>query len=108
MLQSREVGYRGQAPARSSPTRSRPRAGRRARASRLRGAPPRLVLRADHPELYTPEKVNPAFPSVSGQGDPDGALAAAAASIDATYSTPAFHNNPMEPHATVAVWEPAG
>jgi xanthine dehydrogenase YagR molybdenum-binding subunit len=25
--------------------------------------------------------------------------------VDATYHTPAFHNHPMEPHATVAVWE---
>ena len=31
-----------------------------------------VILRADHPELYTPEKVNPAFPSETGQGDPDG------------------------------------
>ena len=25
--------------------------------------------------------------------------------VDATYTTPAEHNNPMEPHATLAVWE---
>ena len=25
--------------------------------------------------------------------------------IDAVYETPAFHNNPMEPHATTAMWE---
>ena len=67
-----------------------------------------VILRADHPELYAPEKVNPAFPNETGQGDPDGALAAAAVSVDATYTTPAFHNNPMEPHATVAVWEHGG
>jgi len=67
-----------------------------------------VILRADHPELYAPEKVNPAFPNETGQGDPDAALAAAAVSVDVTYSTPAFHNNPMEPHATVAVWEDGG
>jgi xanthine dehydrogenase YagR molybdenum-binding subunit len=67
-----------------------------------------VILRADHPELYAPEKVNPSFPNETGQGDPDAALAAAAVSVDATYSTPAFHNNPMEPHATVAVWEHGG
>ena len=67
-----------------------------------------VILRADHPELYAPEKVNPSFPNETGQGDPDAALAAAAVSVDATYSTPAFHNNPMEPHATVAVWEDGG
>ena len=47
-----------------------------------------VLLRADHPELYTPEKVNPAFPNETGQGDPDAALAAAAVSVDATYTTP--------------------
>jgi xanthine dehydrogenase YagR molybdenum-binding subunit len=67
-----------------------------------------VVLRADHPRLYAPEKVNPSFPNETGRGDPDAAVAAAAVSVDATYSTPAFHNNPMEPHATVAVWEHGG
>jgi xanthine dehydrogenase YagR molybdenum-binding subunit len=67
-----------------------------------------VLLRADHPGLYMPDKVNPAFPNETGQGDPDAALAAAAVSVDATYTTPAFHNNPMEPHATVAVWEQGG
>jgi xanthine dehydrogenase YagR molybdenum-binding subunit len=32
-------------------------------------------------------------------------LAAAAHKVDHTYSTPAEHHHPMEPHATVAVWE---
>jgi len=67
-----------------------------------------VTLRADHPELYAPEKVNPAFPNETGQGDPDAALADAAVTVDETYTTPAFHNNPMEPHATVAVWEHGG
>jgi xanthine dehydrogenase YagR molybdenum-binding subunit len=67
-----------------------------------------VLLRADHPELYRPEKVNPAFPNVTEHGDPEAALAAADVRIDATYTTPAFHNNPMEPHATVAVWEHGG
>lgn len=34
-------------------------------------------------------------------------LAAAAATVNVTYTTPAMHNNPMEPHAAMAVW-PAG
>ncbi|MEA2311758.1 MAG: xanthine dehydrogenase YagR molybdenum-binding subunit, partial [Solirubrobacteraceae bacterium] len=67
-----------------------------------------VALRADHPGLYKPDKVNPSFPTDTEQGDPDGALAAAPVSVDATYSTPAFHNNPMEPHATLAVWEDGG
>jgi len=63
------------------------------------------VLTEDHPKLYTPEKVNPDFPAESFAGDFDGAFAAAETTIDETYRTPAEHNNPMEPHATIAVWD---
>jgi xanthine dehydrogenase YagR molybdenum-binding subunit len=63
-----------------------------------------VALSIDHPKLYTPEKVNPNFPSETSEGDVDAALAAAAVTLDATYSTPAEHNNPMEPHASIAVW----
>jgi xanthine dehydrogenase YagR molybdenum-binding subunit len=63
------------------------------------------LLRPDHPGLYTPEKVNPSFPAETSSGDVDGALAAAAVTIDVTYRTPALHNNPMEPHATIARWD---
>jgi xanthine dehydrogenase YagR molybdenum-binding subunit len=66
------------------------------------------LLRPDHPRLYTPEKVNPNFPAVSEKGDAEAALAAAAVSVDRTYTTPAFHNNPLEPHATTAVWQGDG
>ncbi len=63
-----------------------------------------VALSVDHPKLYTPEKVNPNFPSETSEGDVDGALAAAAVGVAETYSTPAEPNNPMEPHATLAVW----
>jgi xanthine dehydrogenase YagR molybdenum-binding subunit len=64
-----------------------------------------VVLRADHPGLYTPEKVNPSFPTDTAEGDVDAALASAPVLVDATYTTPAEHNNAMEPHATVAQWD---
>ncbi|MEU7990812.1 xanthine dehydrogenase family protein molybdopterin-binding subunit [Streptosporangium canum] len=67
-----------------------------------------VELRADHPGLYRPEVVNPDFPADVEQGDPDAALAAAPIVVDAVYSTPAEHNNPMEPHATVAAWDGDG
>jgi xanthine dehydrogenase YagR molybdenum-binding subunit len=63
------------------------------------------VLRADHPGLYTPEKVNPAFPADTSQGDIEAALRDAPVTIDVTYRTPALHNNAMEPHATIARWD---
>lgn len=37
-------------------------------------------------------------------GDVDAALSAAPVTIDHTYTTPQQHNNPMEPHTTVAQW----
>jgi xanthine dehydrogenase YagR molybdenum-binding subunit len=66
-----------------------------------------VVLRTDHPDLYAPEQVNPAFATDTEEGDVDAELAAAAVSVDATYSTAANHNNPMEPHTTVARWDAA-
>ena len=41
----------------------------------------------------------------SKQGDPDGALAAAAVRVQGSYVQPREHHNAMEPHATVASWE---
>jgi xanthine dehydrogenase YagR molybdenum-binding subunit len=66
--------------------------------------PPDVVLRDDHPKLYRPDKVNPAFETDTAQGDLDAGLSAAEHVVDAVYETPAFHNNAMEPHATIAVW----
>jgi xanthine dehydrogenase YagR molybdenum-binding subunit len=64
-----------------------------------------VELRSDHPTLYKPEVVNPTFPTDTGEGDVDAGLAAAAFTVDETYRTPAEHNNPMEPHASTAVWD---
>jgi xanthine dehydrogenase YagR molybdenum-binding subunit len=66
-----------------------------------------VVLRAGHPGFYAPEHVNPAFPTDTEDGDVEANLASAAVTVDATYTTPAHHNNPMEPHTTVARWDPA-
>jgi xanthine dehydrogenase YagR molybdenum-binding subunit len=63
------------------------------------------VLRADHPGLYRPSKVNPDFPTDTSLGDFDMAFEDAEMRIDATYETPAYHNHPMEPHATTARWD---
>jgi xanthine dehydrogenase YagR molybdenum-binding subunit len=38
-------------------------------------------------------------------GDPDAAMQDAAARVEATYTTPIEHHNPMEPHATIAQWD---
>ncbi len=38
------------------------------------------------------------------RGDPDAALSRAAVTLEATYTTPIEHHNPMEPSASIAVW----
>jgi xanthine dehydrogenase YagR molybdenum-binding subunit len=67
-----------------------------------------VELRADHPRLYKPDKVNPTYDTDTDVGDVDAALASARVTVDVTYETPSFHNNPMEPHAAVAVWDGNG
>ncbi len=62
-------------------------------------------LRADRDDLYAPEQVNAGFPTDTEEGDVDGALSSAAVTVDETYTTPREHNNPMEPHTTIAIWD---
>ncbi len=64
-----------------------------------------VTLTQSHPGLYKPDYVNPRYETDTAVGDFDGAFAAAAVRVDATYRTPAEHNNPMEPHATLAAWQ---
>ncbi|HEX7359252.1 MAG TPA: xanthine dehydrogenase family protein molybdopterin-binding subunit [Bryobacteraceae bacterium] len=65
-------------------------------------------LRADRDDLYAPKEVNGGYPTDTEEGDPDAALKSAAVTIDHTYTTPMEHNNPMEPHTTVAIWKDDG
>ncbi|MFU8876197.1 xanthine dehydrogenase family protein molybdopterin-binding subunit [Micromonospora sp. SL4-19] len=67
--------------------------------------PHSTVLTEHHPGLYRPDKVNPGYPTDTADGDFDAGFAAAEIRVDATYRTPAYHNNPMEPHATTARWQ---
>jgi xanthine dehydrogenase YagR molybdenum-binding subunit len=106
LFQSDRVSYRGQfvaAVVADSPESARE--GQRLLRIEYEQEPHDVELRADHPKLYTPEKVNPNFPAETSQGDVEAALAAAQVVVDETYITPAFHNNAMEPHASVAAWE---
>jgi xanthine dehydrogenase YagR molybdenum-binding subunit len=67
-----------------------------------------VELRADRDDLYVPEHVNPNHPTDTASGDVERALSLAPISVELTYTTPACHNNPMEPHSTLAVWTEAG
>src|SRR6478736_4385565 len=66
-----------------------------------------VVLGADDPALRTPDAVNAGYPGVSEKGDVEAGFTGSAVQIDATYTTPGLHNNPMEPHATTAVFSGA-
>ncbi len=109
ILQDAQVAFRGQligaVVAETSETA-------REAASRVRVAyaeqPHDVVLRADHQDLYAPEKVNPSFPTDTSEGDVQAAMESAEATVEQTYTTPMEHNNPMEPHATIAIHDQSG
>ena len=64
-----------------------------------------VVLREDHPRAYrTWEEA----PEEDGRDAVERALREAAVRLDLTYTPPAYHHNPMEPHSTVAVWDERG
>jgi len=65
----------------------------------------RVELRPSDPGLYRPSQVYPFYPADSELGDFDSAFTAAEVRLDATYTTAATHNNPMEPHASIAQWQ---
>ena len=67
-------------------------------------APAALDFDAERRNEYAPDKVNDAPPDTR-RGDIDAGLQAAAYRIDAAYTTPFQHHNPVEPHATLASWD---
>ncbi|MEE2044258.1 molybdopterin-dependent oxidoreductase, partial [Nocardiopsis tropica] len=109
VLQSDEVSFRGQfaaAVVADTPETAREAAGLVDVAYETLAHD--VTLTADHPRLYRPEAVNTGVEADTEQGDPDAALARAAVVVDRTYRTPMEHNNPMEPHTTVALWDEGG
>jgi xanthine dehydrogenase YagR molybdenum-binding subunit len=63
-------------------------------------------LKAQRAKAYVPQKERPGIPSAPPpRGNPEKALADAAARHDAEYSIAFEHHNPMEMYATTAVWE---
>ncbi|MGW4466425.1 xanthine dehydrogenase family protein molybdopterin-binding subunit [Micromonospora sp. NPDC004704] len=66
--------------------------------------PHSTVLTETHPGLYSPDHVNPSYPTDTALGDFEAGYEAAEVRVDHVYRTPAYHNNPMEPHAATAQW----
>ena len=82
--------------------------GRGRRARRLPAGAARRGAARGPPGAVPAGEGQPALPTDTGYGDVAAGLAAAAVAVDVTYTTPAMHNNPMEPHAAIAAWDPAG
>ncbi|MFY9896325.1 MAG: xanthine dehydrogenase family protein molybdopterin-binding subunit [Xanthobacteraceae bacterium] len=74
---------------------------------RVRYAPERGAwnLHAAGPTAIEQSPIDGGERADSSIGDFDGAFAAAPVKIDATYTTPYQHQAPMEPQATMAVWD---
>ncbi|MGH3099130.1 MAG: xanthine dehydrogenase family protein molybdopterin-binding subunit [Streptosporangiales bacterium] len=106
ILQSGDVGFRGQII--GAVVAETPEIAREA-ASLVRVGyatePHHVEIDPQSPDLYAPDAVNPTFPTDTSVGDVDAALAEAAVTVDQTYTTAMYHNNPMEPHTTVALWD---
>jgi xanthine dehydrogenase YagR molybdenum-binding subunit len=65
---------------------------------------PLLDLEANAASAYAPPELVRG-PTDSNRGDFEQAFASAPVRIDATYRTPVQNHNPMEMHATIAVWQ---
>ena len=68
----------------------------------MRGA---YDLHAAGPTAINPGRISSTDPADSAIGDFDNAFADAPVKMDAIYTTPYQHSAPMEPHATMAVWD---
>jgi xanthine dehydrogenase YagR molybdenum-binding subunit len=56
-------------------------------------------------EPFQPKNAGPAGEANTNRGDVDAAFASAKVKMSNTYTTPVENHNPMEPHATIAVWQ---
>ena len=80
--------------------------GARLVAVKYQSEKPDVDLQSRLGKTFSPAKVGGGGdPSVSHRGDVQAGLAEADSRIDHVYGTPFEVHNPMEPHATVAVWD---
>lgn len=70
--------------------------------------PPITGLRDHLSEAYPNEPFFGGIPPEVTRGDPARGLAEADVRVEQTYTTPIEHHNPMEPSATIAVWDDDG
>ena len=74
-----------------------------------------VEYQVNRPVVFRPQMASEAieppqrmWPLSSSIGDADKAIADAAVKIEGAYTMPDRHHNPMEPHATLAVWDGDG
>jgi xanthine dehydrogenase YagR molybdenum-binding subunit len=67
-------------------------------------APARLDFEQARQQVHPPEKVL-TQETDTRRGNLQAGMLSASTSIDFTYRTPVEHHNPIEPHATIAIWE---
>ena len=72
---------------------------------RYESLPGQFDLRAAGPRAEDPGHLSDGAPADSAIGDFEAAFAAAPVKIEAIYTTPYQNQAPMEPHATMAVWD---
>ncbi|MFC6592715.1 xanthine dehydrogenase family protein molybdopterin-binding subunit [Deinococcus lacus] len=63
------------------------------------------AFRLNHPDEYNPKRINTGIPADSKKGDFQAAFAAAPVTVDAEYTTPYEHHNPLEAHSIIAQWD---
>ncbi len=62
-------------------------------------------LRADRADLVKPQALVAGMATDTAHGDVEAALPSSPVQLDQTYTTPAYHHNALEPHATIAIWK---
>ncbi|MBV9958578.1 MAG: xanthine dehydrogenase family protein molybdopterin-binding subunit, partial [Acidobacteria bacterium] len=67
--------------------------------------PPAIDIERERGNAKPPKGKVAGKPADVTRGNPDAGLNAAAVRVDEMYRTPTEHHNPMEPHATIALWE---
>src|SRR5258708_276244 len=63
-----------------------------------------VELRADRGDLYKPPLLNAGYETDTESGNVETALAGAAVPLNHVHTPPAEQNNPLEPHAIIAIW----
>jgi xanthine dehydrogenase YagR molybdenum-binding subunit len=67
-------------------------------------AEPVFEFTKELPKAYKPEKGLGGSEVQMKRGNAEAGMSAAAVKIEQTYTTPVYHHNAMEPHATTAAW----